>query len=298
MTRSGLIKNARLEEETQDPLSFEKWVLQRSNRIPNQTVNVERDEDGKPTETPFSYNQVIAGRQARATKQSIAVHLRPSPQQASSTSEAPDASQEKEDNQHLGLTEKEYKTLRDEWKETFEQKWQKRLEEEKAQVRKEAYAQGYQEASEEAEQQLEELTGLLTDGLDQVRSAWDSFLKETEPQLGELAFRIAEQVLNTSLPNQVYKPVNAAVHDAIDELAEEKSIDITLHPSDYLQLQESGLLEQLEETYSALYWHSDPEIQQRGSWAVETPRAAIRHMIPELLENIKQDLALAPDRSA
>lgn len=288
--RSHIIKQDST-TDAKNPVPFKNWVVAHADRIPERAVTIDTDELEKHEKPGFNYRQVINRKKTRVASRRVSVNMLPSTSMnlghASNASRRSEESSD-EDEAPFGLSREEYSELREQW----EAEQREKMEAERERIRTEGYDEGYETAAAEAEKEIEELQSILTNGLEKIEARWSAQLEEIEPHLGQLALEIAERILDAPLPEAIHEGVTAAIHDAIDEVAGETRTDVTLHPADYMRLKETGLLEQLNTAYESLHWHSDPELEQRGNWIVETPKAAIRHIKKELLADVEQTLEL------
>lgn len=294
-THKNVIKQAKRKEEP-DPVAFEDWVAAHAERVPADKVEPPSSNVEKKKELAEARRGVIQGTQAREEQDSVPVYASVEQEQSSEPpeSEASEAEDEEEETR-FGLSDEEFNELRAAW----EEEWKQRMRERRETAREEGFEAGYEKAREEADEQIAELEALLREGLDELESEWLSFFEHVETELAELSLGIAERILDAPLPHEMHDQVKGAVHDAVDELAGNGRTDITLHPADYLRMQESGLMEQLDTAYEQLHWHSDPELEYQGNWIVESPHGALRHLKEELLREITTGLGLRdPDGEA
>ncbi len=279
----NVIKQAEREDEP-DPVAFEDWVAAHAERIPADKVEPPSSDVEKKKELAEARRGVIQGTQAREEQDSVPVYASVEQEQSSKSAESEASEAEDEDEEtRFGLSDEEFNELRAAWEEEWKQRMRDRRE----------------TAREEADEQIAELEALLREGLDELESQWLSFFEHVETELAELSLEIAERILDAPLPHEMHDRVKGAVHDAVDELAGNGRTDVTLHPADYLRMQESGLMEQLDAAYEQLHWHSDPELEYQGNWIVESPHGALRHLKEELLREITTGLGLRdPDDEA
>ncbi len=283
---SNVLKQVETSGEN-EAVPFREWIAEHANRIPHQTVRIPDEAQDEHSPPGYSYREVIEGKKTRVASRHVSVSmLRESALHVGAS--APGETEEDDGEFPFGLTEEQYNELHETWEEDKREEIHRAVES----ARSEAYEEGYETAAAEAEKEIRELTGILTDAVASIEAQWTEFLEANEPMLGKLAFDIAERILDAPLPEEVYEGVTAAIHDAVDELSGETRTDITIHPADFIRLKETGLLEQLESVYESLHWHSDPELEQRGDWIVETPKAAVRHLQDELLEDVERTLEL------
>jgi flagellar assembly protein FliH len=182
---------------------------------------------------------------------------------------------------------KTVESLKEEW----DAQWQQRLDTAVAAARDEAFALGYTDAHARLQQDYEAQKDVLGAHFLKLRAAWKQFLEESEPSLVELSFDIAQAVLDSPLPGNVKNVATRALAEAVEQLAGSAPIEIMLHPVDFLSLQESGLVDQLESLHAGIRWEPRPEMKQ-GDWAVQSPAAAIRRLESELIGTLRSRLGL------
>lgn len=175
--------------------------------------------------------------------------------------------------------------------EEIEARWERRLEEEVASARAEGVAEGRESVRAETEEALREATSRLANDLDAIQHAWEGHLKNSQIRLVQLAFRVAQIVLDAPLPPNVRRISEEAVTEAIERMVDGAPIEVALHPVSYLQLQESGLEEQLRAVHTRLRWRSDPSLQE-NEWIVQSDRSAIRRLEAELLDDLQRELSV------
>lgn len=287
-THKNVIKQAEREDEP-EPVAFEDWVAAHAERVPAEKVEPPASNVEKKKELAEARRGVIQGRQAREAQESVRVYANVDENKPSEpTDSEPSDGEEDEEETRFGLSDEEFRELRAAW----EEEWKQRMRERRETAREEGFEAGYEKARAEADEQIDELETLLHEGLDELEAEWLTFFEHVETELAELSLEIAERILDAPLPHEMHDRVKGAVHDAVDELAGNGRTDITLHPADYLRMQESGLMEQLDTAYEQLHWHSDPELEYQGNWIVESPRGALRHLKEELLREIRTGLGL------
>lgn len=284
----NVIKQADRKDEP-EPVAFEDWVAAHAERVPAEKVEPPPSNAEKKKELGEARRGVIQGTQAREAQDSVRVYGNVDAEKPSDPADS-ESSEDEEDEEEtrFGLSDEEFHELRAAW----EEEWKQRMRERRETAREEGFEAGYEKARAEADEQIEELEALLHEGLDEMEAQRLTFFEHVETELAELSLEIAERILDAPLPHEMHDRVKGAVHDAVDELAGNGRTDITLHPADYLRMQESGLMEQLDTAYEQLHWHSDPELEYQGNWIVESPHGALRHLKEELLREIKTGLGL------
>lgn len=207
----------------------------------------------------------------------------PVPQPSSSESGETNAAAETDED---GPSERE-KELRAAW----EAEWNDRLDDAVAQARSEGYEEGYAAAKEELQAEFDERKATLASDLVHLESLWNDFIEQCEPVLAELALDVAEALLDAPLPQAVKAASARAITQAIEELSGEPPITVSLHPVDYLRLEETGVADQLNASHERLRWNTDSDLEH-GEWIVESPAKAVRHLTDELLRTLKSRLGL------
>ena len=136
---------------------------------------------------------------------------------------------------------------------------------------------------------LTDLAPTFLEAAGQFTGALQSYVRQCEPILADLAFQVAETLLDAPLPTHIKSVSTKALSSAIEHLAADPPVDISLHPVDFLHLQETGLIEQLRATHERLRWHPDSTLKQ-GDWKVQSPQGAIRRLQEELVAALRQRL--------
>ena len=136
----------------------------------------------------------------------------------------------------------------------LEAAWQERLEEAVARAQEEAYEKGYAAAWQEHQEVTEQARQAFSAGTRRLEQARNDFMKQCEPLLADLAFEVAALLIDAPLPHSLKSLSARAFTEAVEELATEKPLRIALHPVDLLELQEAGLVEQLDEVHGGLIW--------------------------------------------
>lgn len=177
--------------------------------------------------------------------------------------------------------------LRAEW----DAQWQERLEDELARAREQAFEDGYRSAMAELEQTYTEKLSSLAQDVERFGSIWEDFLAECEPLMGEIAFGVAQAILDAPLPQGTKGVASRAIIEAVELLRGHAPVEIAIHPVDFLRLQESGIVDQLESLNSEIRWEPTSDIKQ-GEWVVQSPVAVIRRLEEELFSTLKSRVGL------
>ena len=166
-----------------------------------------------------------------------------------------------------------------------------RLEREVTRARDEAFEAGRRAAQAEMQEQVDETLRGFAESLTAVQDSWEKHLRESEPHLVHLAFRIARAVLDAPVLDEVRRITEADVADAVDRMAIGVPIEIILHPVSYQRIKESGLDEQLGATHNRLRWRTNPDMKP-NEWIVQSSRSTTRRLEIELLEQLQRNLSL------
>ncbi|MBO6575808.1 MAG: hypothetical protein JJ896_12460 [Rhodothermales bacterium] len=126
----------------------------------------------------------------------------------------------------------------------------------------------------------------IAEGFDR---AWETMASNSEPLLAELSARMTEAILECPLPESVRNLSTAALSDAIEGLGETRSVTVTVHPADYMMLEESGILGPLSQNHPNLNWRTDAKLD-RGDWEARTDAAVVRRVARELLSDLRDRL--------
>nr|MBO2492958.1 hypothetical protein [Rhodothermus marinus] len=180
---------------------------------------------------------------------------------------------------------------------TMEAAWQKRLEEATARARAEGEAAGRTAAEAEWAPRLQALQEQLARELERLRQAWADHTRQLEPLLVELALEVAETLLDAPLPESIRGVSARTLTEAVEQLARSAPLEISIHPVDFLRLQEQGVIAQLESRHPDLHWDLNPGLSE-GDWIVQTPTAMQRRIRQEMLERLRQRLGLTPSSDA
>ncbi|ACY47686.1 hypothetical protein [Rhodothermus marinus] len=179
----------------------------------------------------------------------------------------------------------------------IEAEWQERLEEAVSQARAEGEAAGRAAAEAEWAPRLQALQEQLARELERLRQAWADHTRQLEPLLVELALEVAETLLDAPLPESIRGVSARTLTEAVEQLARSVPLEISMHPVDFLRLQEQGVIAQLESRHPDLHWDLNPGLSE-GDWIVQTPTAMQRRIRQEMLERLRQRLGLTPHSDA
>lgn len=179
----------------------------------------------------------------------------------------------------------------------IEAEWQERLEEAVSQAHAEGEAAGRATAEAEWTPRLQALQEQLACELERLRQAWADYTRRLEPLLVELALEVAETLLDAPLPESIRGVSARTLTEAVEQLARSAPLEISMHPVDFLRLQEQGVIAQLESRHPDLHWDLNSELSE-GDWIVQTPTAMQRRIRQEMLERLRQRLGLTPHSDA
>lgn len=158
-------------------------------------------------------------------------------------------------------------------------------------ARQEGFAAGYENARAELETEFRTKAEALLADAQRMHEENTRFLERAEVLLVDLAFRIAETVLDSPLLAPARDAAKDALANAIERLAGGVPVRVRVHPVDYLRLQEAGLVDQFSAVYGDLRWEPDSSYAQ-GEWSVESPDSVIRRLERELLSDLRERLGL------
>ncbi|RMH49066.1 MAG: hypothetical protein D6685_19685, partial [Bacteroidetes bacterium] len=180
----------------------------------------------------------------------------------------------------------------------WERDWEARLTEAVARARRDGYRDGYEAGEQAVQAEVDATMHTFLEAAGQFSHALQAYIRQTEPLLADLALAVAETVLDAPLPTHIKSVSTKALSNAIEQLAADPPVDVSLHPVDFLHLQETGLIDQLRATHERLRWHPDSTLKQ-GDWMVQSPKGAIRRLQDELLDTLRRRLQAArPPRDA
>jgi hypothetical protein len=176
--------------------------------------------------------------------------------------------------------------------ETWSTAWQQEQEEAVVRARTEAADEVRAELQQEMDAlqaELDTLRAAYREDAERLQQAWQTFIHQTEPLLLDLAFGITRTLFEAPLPEDVRSIGARALTTAIDQLAADPPITISLHPVDLLRLQESGIVDQLEAVHSGLRWDARSDFNQ-GDWIAQSPEGAVRRVKEELMAALREQL--------
>lgn len=133
----------------------------------------------------------------------------------------------------------------------------------------------------------------VDDAAERLGGLWDEAVRALQPTLATLAIETAEAVLASPLSAPQRAATEAAVAEAIDALAGEGPVVVTLHPVDLLRIEEAGLAASLVGAHPGLRWEPDASLAE-GDWAAATSVATVRRIRDEMLAGLRDRLGLAP----
>lgn len=163
---------------------------------------------------------------------------------------------------------------------------ERRLAKEVAEAREAALEEGFQKGQAAATEHLETERQALMAAVEGVNRAWETLSENCEPLLAELAFKMCEAILESPLPEQLRTLSTRALSDALETLSDSKSVQVSLHPADYMMLDESGVLVPMTSNHPNIVWRTDASLE-RGDWEASCDDAVIRRVARELLADLK-----------
>jgi flagellar biosynthesis/type III secretory pathway protein FliH len=175
--------------------------------------------------------------------------------------------------------------------EEIEALWEARLEQTREEAHAEGFAAGRYAAASEFKHELDEANERFGVDLANLQQACTTFMRDAEPQMVQLAFRIARTILDSPLPDDVRQISERAIAEAVEKMSDEVPIEILLHPVSYLRIQESGIEEHLSAIHNKLRWRTNPDLKQ-NEWIVQSARAATRRLEAELIDRLQRDLSM------
>lgn len=245
-------------------------VLQSSFRIPNE--HIETTDDGVVPQPIARRRRRVREEDALLARDSFEVKTH---ERETARRSRPENTAEKE-----GLSN-----------ESPQAKWEERLEQAVATAREEGFEAGKASLQAEMEQAMLDARTAFADDLTAVQQSWEGHLKDSRVRLVQLAFRIAEVVLDAPLPPDLRRITETTVTDAIERMIDDIPVEVALHPVNYLRIQESGLEAQLSAVHSKLRWRSDANLKE-NEWIIQSNRSATRRLEAELLDDLQRELAL------
>lgn len=169
--------------------------------------------------------------------------------------------------------------------------WQIKLDHEVKKANLAGYETGYSDAKTTLAEEVSIEKEAFTFALQTLQNTWESFINRSETLLLEIALEIAHFLVDVPLPESISKSTENALLQALEGLARDVPVQLSLNPVDFLRLQESGLTKHIEGQFSALRWDPQPTLKE-GNWIVQTPREAIRRVSEELLASLRDRFGL------
>ncbi len=160
------------------------------------------------------------------------------------------------------------------------------------QARAEAHAEGLAEGLAAVSGGVEELKASLNEAIAGLSGARESFAEQSEPLIAELGFRLAEAILGSPLPEHIRLISTTSLSDAIERIGEADSVQVTVHPADFMALTENGLVAQIGQNHPGLSWRTDAGLE-RGDWEARSNSAVIRRVALEMLADTRERLSHA-----
>lgn len=202
------------------------------------------------------------------------------------------------DPQSIANTDKELaqEIYDQEYLDSFEERigaeWQEKLDKAVEVAQKSGFEEGYNQAKEQYEKKVELSKNEFKQGLERFRESWENYLKRSEATLLSIAMEITQFIIDVPLPQKFSDITQRVLNEALDQLASDTPLTLSLNPLDLLRLQESGMLDVMMDKFSALRWDPQPTLKE-GNWIIQTPKQAIRRISDELLEHLKDQFGLA-----
>ncbi len=180
--------------------------------------------------------------------------------------------------------------LQHRWKRVREQQWEAQL----AEARKQGFEEGYRQAQRELEQKIEQTLALFMEGWTALQKQYTSRLNELEEMFLRMTFTLVERILNTPLPPAWAATLRQLLIQTIEEVAAQAPATIHLASTDYLAMQEAGIVEQLHQQHPSLRWMPTAELNP-GEWVVESPTEVISREFNRLLHTLQEELGWSTD---
>lgn len=192
------------------------------------------------------------------------------------------------------LSSPDLDVLRAAWEAEWRQKAAVEREAAVTAAREKAYAEGVASARAEwAAGREAERTAFAKD-VAHLRALWEHHLTTVDPLLVGLAVEVAEAVLDGPLGADALTAMTEAITHAVERLAAQPPLVVTLHPVDHLRLQEAGMVDALTATHPGLRWVPDPTLTE-GDWSLDAAGTAVRRIRAEVLHDLRRRLSLEPD---
>lgn len=187
-------------------------------------------------------------------------------------------------------------TLRARWRAEWEAEQEEVRREEAERIRAAGYADGYRDAQEAFDAEVQALrdeqaavAAAFEADAAALASTWQDVISMSEPLLASLAFEMTHKLLRHPLTEPLKGIATGALSDALDRLAGEAPIEVSLHPVEYLRLQEAGIVEQLSQVHPGLRWEPNADLEV-GDWVAASPKAAFRRLERELVASMEEQL--------
>lgn len=264
--------------DDRDDVPSEPPRARAGGRVPAAQVTVAADAHPEP----FRHNGIVKGGSAQVGTAPFEIHT---------VELVPDFPLSDEMREALGEAEADESEALKERLEEQEAAWQARLDAEVARAREEARAEGYAAARRELEAEFETHKDAVRRDAEQLREAWKDFTRKTEMLLSNLAFEVAQQLLEAPLPGDVKAVSAQALTQALESLGDAAPVTFSLHPQDLERLEAYGLTEDLKQIHPRLHWEPDASLE-RGDWIAHSPEAAVRRLKSEVLAHLKNRLGL------
>lgn len=146
-------------------------------------------------------------------------------------------------------------------------------------------------ALDEATATADERAAFAERAAERLSAGWAEAARQAEPQMAALALETAEALLGAPLSPEQRAAADRAIAVAVDTVAGEGPLVVTLHPVDLLHLQEAGLAESLSGAHPGLRWEPDGTFAE-GDWSVSTSDAAIRRVRADMVAALRTRLGL------
>ena len=176
------------------------------------------------------------------------------------------------------------------WKRVREHQLQAQLDE----ARRQGFEEGYRQAQQELQEHVEQTLSLFTRGWESLQKQYTATISELEEPLLKMVFTLIEHILHIPLPPAWATTLQQLLLQTIEEVATQSPATIHLASTDYLALQESGIIEQLHAQHPTLQWVPVPEMRP-GEWIVESPTEVISREFSRLLQTLQEELGLPSD---
>lgn len=169
--------------------------------------------------------------------------------------------------------------------------WQARLDAATEEAREAGYEAGCADTQRMMEAEQAKERAATEQRVRQLQDVLDDYMEACTPLLADLAVDVAETVLQGPLPQDAQARMVEALQEAIDKLSGEHPITVSVHPVDYMLMQESGFIEQVAHAPMHVTWKTVPEWEE-GDWSVESPVAVIRQLRAEAFQGLRQTLGV------